>query len=82
MTRLPGEEVSRRNVAYLTDRVLLAEGKKQVYGTQFILEKGKWKPRPLEDEANVDRRRAEVGLPPLAEYAKEIEAYYGRGRSR
>jgi hypothetical protein len=77
MARLPRDEISQQNVAYLTDRVLLAEGKKQVYGTQFTLTDGKWKPRPLEDEANVDLRRVEVGLPPLAEYAKEIEAYYG-----
>ena len=32
---------------------------------------------PLEDEANVDTRRAEVGLPPLAEYVKQLEAVYG-----
>jgi hypothetical protein len=79
MARLPAEEVNRTDFAYLTDRVLLAEGKKQVYGTQFTFENGKCKPRPLEDEANVDKRRAEVGLPPLAEYFKQAEAFYGGG---
>ncbi len=77
MAKVPRNEVSQQEVAYLTDRVLLAEGKKQLYGTQFTLENGKVKPRPLEDEANVDQRRAMVGLPPLAEYLKESETYYG-----
>ena len=57
--------------------MLLAEGKKQVYGTQYHSPNGKWEPRPLEDEANVDKRRAEVGLSPLAEYVKQLEAMYG-----
>ena len=35
MAKLPKDEVSQSNLAYLTDRVLLAEGKKQLYGTQF-----------------------------------------------
>src|SRR5262245_17490196 len=77
MAKLPKNEVSQPNLAYLTDRVLLAEGKKQRYGTQFISVDGKWKPRPLDDEATVDKRRAEVGLPPLAEYTKMIEQRYG-----
>ena len=77
MAKLPKEDVSRKDVAYLTDRVLLAEGKKQVYGTQFTPVCKKWEPRPPEDEANVDKRRAEAGLPPLAEYVKQLEAMYG-----
>jgi hypothetical protein len=77
MTKLPKGEADTKDVAYLTDRVLLAEGKKQVYGTQFHSPKGKWEPRPLEDEANVDKKRAEVGLPPLAEYVKQLESVYG-----
>jgi hypothetical protein len=77
MSSLPREEVSRSNLAYLTDRVLLAEGKKQRYGTQFTRVDSRWRPRPLEDETNVDRRRAEVGLPPLADYTRLIEREYG-----
>jgi hypothetical protein len=79
MTRLPKSEVSQSNLAYLTDRVLLAEGKKQIYGTQFSNDDGKFQPRPLEDEANVDKRRAEVGLEPLADYAKMMKEMYGGG---
>jgi hypothetical protein len=82
MTKVPRDQISQGDVAYLTDRVLLAEGKKQVYGTQFTLVNGKCKPRPLEDEANVDQRRKEVGLPPLAEYLKEAESFYGTGSKK
>src|SRR5262245_53317506 len=77
MTKLPKNEIPQTKLAYLTDRVLLAEGKKQKYGTQFTSTDGTWKPRPIEDEATVDKRRAEVGLGPLAEYAKKIEQQYG-----
>jgi len=66
------------HLAYLTDRVLAAEGKKQLYGTQFTVKDGKLEPKPIEDESNVDRRRAEVGLPPLAEYRKQMEKTYGK----
>jgi hypothetical protein len=76
MGAAPKDEVSPSNLAYLTDRVLLAEGRKQRYGTQFATIDGKLKPHPVEDEANVDERRAEAGLQPLAEYAAEIERMY------
>jgi hypothetical protein len=76
MTRAPRDQIDWGDLAYLTDRVLLAEGKKQVYGTQFTLENGKCKPRSLEDEANVDKRRKEVGLEPLADYFKQAESFY------
>ena len=66
------------HLAYLTDRVLSGEGKKQVYGTQFTTKDGRLEPRPIEDEANVDRRRAAVGLRPLAEYRKQMEKLYGK----
>jgi len=77
MAKLPKAEVSQTDLAYLTDRVLLVEGKKQIYGTQFNFSDGKWEPRPLEDPTSVDKRRAEVGLQPLAEYAKDLESLYG-----
>ncbi|MFT3880393.1 MAG: hypothetical protein QM703_12120 [Gemmatales bacterium] len=82
MTKQPKTEVSLSNLAYLTDRVLLAEGKKQLYGTQFIRVEGKSQPRPIEDEQNVDKRRAEMGLSTLAEYAKIIEQQYGSSKSK
>ena len=82
MTKLPKQEVPQRDLAYLTDRVLLGEGKKQLYGTQMDSTDGKWVPRPLEDPENVEKRRAERGLEPLAEYIKQIESVYGPAPSK
>jgi len=69
-------EVSPTDVAYLTDRVLVAESKKQLYGTQFHTVDGKLEPKPIENEAKVDERRKAVGLPTLAEYRKMVEKMY------
>ncbi|MCP4246955.1 MAG: hypothetical protein GY778_07885, partial [bacterium] len=60
-------------LAYLTDRVLVQEGKPQRYGTQFFAKDGVFKLNPIEDEAYVDARRKEVGLGPLAEYVKQVQ---------
>jgi hypothetical protein len=54
--------------AYLTDRVLLHEGKPQEYGTQVIARPGRFEPGRLRDPDHVDQRRASAGLGPLAEY--------------
>ena len=69
-------EASPEHLAYLTDRVKVADKEKQVYGTQFHEVDGKMEPYPIEDEANVDKRRKEVGLPSMAEYRKLIEEMY------
>lgn len=61
-------EASRRELGYLTDRVLLFEGGQQVYGTQLAARGGKWVPDNLRDPGTVDKRRAAVGMAPLAEY--------------
>lgn len=71
-------DVTGQQVAYLTDRVLLKQGKKQLYGTQFIGNGADAKPAPIEDEEHVDQRRKEVGLPPLEEYAKLIRGMGGK----
>src|SRR5262249_35173138 len=70
------KDASPKHLAYLTDRVRVAEKAKQVYGTQFRQVNGKLEPCPIEDEANVDKRRKEVGLPSMAEYRKIMEAAY------
>jgi hypothetical protein len=77
MSVVPADEISARHVAYLTDRVLLAEGKKQLYGTQCTSAGGRWEALPLEDEAHVDERRAKIGMEPLADYLRSIEETYG-----
>lgn len=77
IAKLPSGEVSPADVALLTDRVLLAEGQPQRYGTQFVIVQGRLQPRPLADPETVDQRRAAAGLPPLAEYIQQLEQLYG-----
>lgn len=67
-------ETKPMNYAYLYDRVATSPAdatmrKPQRYGTQGqCTGPGAWTPFPIEDEANVDKRRAEVGLGSEAEY--------------
>jgi len=65
---LPRGEVSRQNYAYLYDRIMLKLAGKQRYGTQVMCTAGVRSPLPLEDEPNVNRLRAEMDLPSVAEY--------------
>lgn len=59
------------NLALLEDRVLLRMGKKQIYGSQIGRdnETGAYFVFPLEDPDNVDKRRQEVGLESIKDYA-------------
>ena len=58
------------SLALLEDRVALRKGGKQIYGSQIgrDQETGEYFVSPLEDPENVDKRRAEVGLGPIADY--------------
>ncbi len=57
------------SLALLEDRVALREGRKQIYGSQIHGgPNGTNWISPIEDPDNVDKRRAEVGLGPLADY--------------
>lgn len=66
----PLGETSRSNFAYLEDRVAaIAERKPQRFGTQGkCVGPGQWEPHPIQDPANIDRRRKEMGLGTIAEY--------------
>ena len=70
-------EVRSDQVALLTDDLLDGRGKPQRYGTNFVLRDGELKPAPMEDEANVDKRRRAAGLGTLANYACVLRATYG-----
>jgi hypothetical protein len=70
-------KLSAWNYALLLDRVLVREGKPQVYGMSV----NHWNGRepaldPIEDEANVNKRRASIGLPPLSEYLEFMKKMY------
>ena len=49
-------EATPAELAYLTDRVLLAEGQPQEYGTQMAGRDGRWQPRQLREPGTVDQR--------------------------
>ncbi|NUY82695.1 hypothetical protein HUK80_17465 [Flavobacterium sp. MAH-1] len=65
-------DLPNSSYALLKDRTDLGQGKKQTYGSQIVTDPdtGKSYVRPLEDPENVDKRRATVGLQPMAEYVK------------
>lgn len=74
----PEGEVRKRDIAYLTDRILVAKGLPQRYGSQFYKNKetGKDTLRDVEDPANLESRRAEMELEPIAEYLESFAEMY------
>lgn len=73
----PGE-VQPSHIAYLEDRICVAQQRPQVYGTQGYSENGQWKPRPIAEHETVDERRKQVGLEPLADYIAQCARFYHR----
>ena len=70
---LETDDVSKRNYAYLYDRVARGQDRPQLYGTQGgCTGPGEWTPNPIEDEENIETRRADMGLEPLTEYQAQI----------
>ena len=59
------------HLAYLVDRIRRNNDEPQLYGTQFNLVDGELVLEPVENPDDLDERRAEMGLPPMAEY-KEL----------
>lgn len=76
-------EAEPDQLAYLTDRVRVNRGKPQVYGTQGrqTPDGAGWEPRPIESPADVDKRRASVGLEPLAEYIRTMNGIVAKTRT-
>ncbi len=66
------------NLALTEDRVAIAQGKKQIYGSQIHQDQktGKYFVAPIEDEPNVNKRRAAVGLGPLEDYVRRWDIDY------
>ncbi len=58
------------------DLLRLKVGLKQVFGTQATLANGFLVLYPIEAEAQVDARRKEFGLGPLAQYLRTLEGIY------
>lgn len=75
MKKVPVDGVSQTNVAYLDDRVRVANGQPQVYGTQFYQEGDSFGPQPIEDIENLDKRRKKIGLGPFIDYEARMQQY-------
>jgi hypothetical protein len=62
------DKVDPKNLAYLTDRIAVLEGKQQRYGTQFDWdENGELNANPFDELAKVNQRRTSIGLTTLEE---------------
>jgi hypothetical protein len=71
-------EAERSSLALLEDRVRVRNGLPQLFGSQLSwdAESGALRFDPIEDEINVDRRRAEMGLEPIGDYARRFGLEY------
>ena len=60
-------KASKKDLAYLEDRILMRQGKKQLYGTQYKLDNAtkEMKLWDIEDPDNLNKRRESIGLPPM-----------------
>lgn len=56
------DDISLKSLAFFIDKMKIAKGEKQVYGTQHYLKNGEHTPYPIEDETHLKERRASMGL--------------------
>lgn len=69
-------ETQGADYAELYDRIRVAEGLPQLYGTQAHIGNGQLEFFPIEDPAQVDQRRASMGMDSLAEFRRSLEQAY------
>lgn len=68
--------ISGEAVAIFTDKVSIAQGKNQVFGTQADLIDGEVVFFQIENEDSVDQLRAQMGMQSLADYKKSLKNLY------
>lgn len=72
---VPAGQANALDAAYLSDRIAVFEGREQTFGTQFDWDaSGQLSPAPTHDVAELDQRRASVGLRPMAETIAHMRA--------
>jgi hypothetical protein len=72
---IPEGQANALDAAYLSDRIAVFEGRAQTFGTQFDWDAdGLLSPSSIRDVAEVDERRASVGLPPMTETIAHMRA--------
>lgn len=76
------KEINPMHIAYLTDRILVNRGEKQIFGTQFYFTKKRLLDlRATRDLKNVDIRRKLYGLGPIKNDIKTAKIY-GKSETR
>ncbi len=68
-----GELTGSDTLAAYVDRLRVALGRKQLYGTQVSLRDGFLVQAPIETASEVDERRATMKLDPLRQYERSLE---------
>jgi hypothetical protein len=58
------------------DRLLVHQGKPQIYGSNFDFKDGKLVMSPVKDRKNLAKRRRRAGLPTIEEYAAVLKEMY------
>jgi hypothetical protein len=70
------KQIDGAPLAMVIDKELVAEGKLQRYGSQFKLVDGEMAMFGVEDPAGLDKRRAQVMLPPMEVYEQQLAQMY------
>ncbi len=78
MQKAPPGEVTPSDIAYLVDRVRIAAGRKQLYGTQVDFDGTRWVVRNVEEPERLEQRRKALGLEPLDVYLRMVQDLYNR----
>ena len=74
---LKNNDVSPKNIAYLTDRIRILKNKPQLFGTQFKTDaSGNSIPFPIYKPKEVNKRRKEYGLETFEKNKKRISKIY------
>lgn len=68
------KDINPANIAYLEDRILMYEGKPQIYGTQFVLNRETEKVvlYTIRNAGAVNIRRAKYGMEKLEEHTRRF----------
>lgn len=78
MKSLSAGEVKLHNIAYLEDRVRVANHQPQLYGTQFIKIGDHFDAQPIENEVELEQRRAAMGLESFEANKQRMVETYGQ----
>jgi hypothetical protein len=72
--------VQKSDYATISDRLLMYEGKKQVYGTQTYRNQlsGVMTVWPVENAAQLDEQRKAMALTPMNKYIESLKAAFGK----